>query len=59
MSQKNMEVMLNMEDKAEAEELTTFLKSVNITRVNHIRSDKGESCRRKSEQFDYTNSKFN
>lgn len=32
MSQKNMEVMLNMEDKAEAEELTTFLKSVNITK---------------------------
>ena len=31
MSQKNMEVMLSMEDKAEAEELTAFLQSVNIT----------------------------
>ena len=32
MSQKNMEVMLSMEDKAEAEELTAFLQSVNITK---------------------------
>lgn len=32
MSQKNMEVMLNMENKAEAEELTAFLQSVNITK---------------------------
>lgn len=30
MSQKNMEVMLSMEDKAE--ELTAFLQSVNITK---------------------------
>lgn len=33
MSQKNMEVMLSMEDKAEAEELTAFLQSVNITKI--------------------------
>ena len=32
MSQKNMEVMLSMEEKAEAEELTAFLQSVNITK---------------------------
>lgn len=36
MSQKNMEVMLSMEDKAEAEELTAFLQSVNITKQTLI-----------------------
>lgn len=38
MSQKNMEVMLSMEDKAEAEELTAFLQSVNITTGNRVRA---------------------
>lgn len=33
MSQKNMEVMLSMEDKAEAEELTAFLQSVSDIKI--------------------------
>lgn len=36
MSQKNMEVMLSMEDKAEAEELTAFLQSVTGNRVRAL-----------------------
>lgn len=40
MSQKNMEVMLSMEDKAEAEELTAFLQSVNITKQTLMDSTK-------------------
>lgn len=32
MSQKNMEIMLRQEDKAEAEDFTAFLQSLNISK---------------------------
>lgn len=44
MSQKNMEVMLSMEDKAEAEELTAFLQSVNITKQTLMDSGTVHAC---------------
>lgn len=36
MSQKNMEIMLRQEDKAEAEDFTAFLQSLNISKRKNI-----------------------